>query len=225
MKSKKFVVSISLVLVLFTLLLSGCSSLDLIRSLSGGSSEPSDIRGSISGQVYSNQAVGFELTYPDGYYILSSEEIDELYKQNIEQFKDMVKDPEIMEKTIQQNIPVTLAFKYPYGYSEDYNPNLNIIVSDLETDQWEPIDYATQMVEKASQMSDSLSYSNASSTRIGNKDAAYCDMNLSVNGYTIPQKQYYFKNKTYIMIISISATEENDMNEFVQIIENIKFYQ
>lgn len=175
--------------------------------------------------TYRDDAAGFEITYPDDFYVMSQKEIQDFFSENIQYFKDYYNDPEEAEKAIEQTIPISIALKYPLGYEDGYNPNLNVIIIDMEEEfDGDAVELVRESIQYAQEMSDNISYTDVEPVVIDGKDAAIAYGTSLIEGYTIPQKQYYIFNRHYNIIITISADDNQSEEEMDQIINTIKLY-
>lgn len=183
-----------------------------------------ELNGTSSDSGYTNDYLGLSMSYPEGYTVLPKEKIQELFKNNIDAFKTQFKDPAKAEEAVQNSIPIAMAFKHELGYAEGFNASLNIIIQKVNNGLTKDIvSFTSNVVKSTESQATSLKYGEVKSIKLDGKDAAVVDLSLTQSDTTIPEKQYYIASKDYIVIISIAAMEQNEMDEMSQAIEGMKF--
>jgi hypothetical protein len=185
-----------------------------------------DITGVSSESGYVNDALGFSVSYPEGYTVLTPDQIDTLMAQAIDQIKSAFSDPDLAQRAISQSIPKAMAFKHPLTYTDSFNSNFNLIISGLPAGTSSDImTIATDAIEQAGSQAPSMQYGEPSSAQIGGKDAVMVTLKQSVNGYDLDERQYYFLRDNYLVIITIGADNEDDLSELNDMVQSIQFTQ
>lgn len=174
---------------------------------------------------YYSEDVGFGIVYPEDYIALTPDEIQELMAYSIELINMAFDDPEDMAEALSRSIPVTYASKYPVGYAEGANPNINIIVQKVSwfytLDIVAFVDRAVEEAEK--QESYPIAYGKAAQVQVGGKNAAVVDATMNIEGMEILQKQYHIPNNGYLAIITLAGETEEALSELSGIIDTIEF--
>jgi hypothetical protein len=195
-------------------------SLSACGSGSSGTTETVDL----SKFTYVNEDMGFGIIYPAEFTTFSDEEIRTSMADNIETIKAMFSDPEEAEAAIRQSIPVSQTSKHPADYEEGLNANINIIVQEIPVAIDDIVDVTSQIVQGAnSQTIGIMTFEEPTAAQVGGKDAAVTHATIDVPDLDLISVQYYVDNNGYLAIISLSADNEEDMNELEAIIDTIEF--
>lgn len=200
----------------------------VILASCGQSYEPpkssADLYGTSSGSGYSNDYLGFSITYPDGYTVLDKDKVDDLLKNTIDSIKAQFTDPEKAEEALNASIPVTMAFKHPLDYTEGANANISIIIQNVNSALTKDIvSYGKKVVEETQKQLAGVKYGDVQGIKLDGKDACAVDMTQTQNGVELLQKQYFFACKNYSVVITLTAGDSGDMDELAKTVEGIKF--
>ena len=183
-----------------------------------------DIAGVSSDSGYVNDTLGFSISYPEGYTVLTQDQINTLMAQAIGQIKSVFSDPDLAQQAISQSIPKAMAFKHPLTYTDSFNSNFNLIISELPAGTSSDImTIATAAIEQAGSQAPSMQYGEPSSAQVGGKDAVAVNLKQSVNGYTVDEWQYYFLCDKYLVIVTICADNEDELGELDSMVQSIQF--
>jgi len=175
---------------------------------------------------YYNEDAGFGVAYPEGCTVLTSEEINDLMTLNIEIIRSMFDDPEEAEEALSRSIPVSYVFKYPPDSTEEFNPNLNIIVQEASRLYTADVTgFVSAVLEEAGEQGAPTAYGEVQAVKIGGKDAAVVDATQSSSGFTILQKQYFVPNKDRITIITVTGGTAEELNEMSRIVDTVEFFR
>ncbi len=183
-----------------------------------------ELAGTNDETTYNNDYLGFSLSYPEGYTILASEEIDELMAQTIEYIKSAFTDTDQQQKAIRESTPVAMGLKNPLEYASGYNSNFYIVINEASAfDTADIVKFADKSTEAAEKQTEDIEFDKAAAININGKEAALSEGIQKVGSYEALQKRYFFASKNYCVAITFSSTNEEDMNELTQIIDTIQF--
>jgi hypothetical protein len=208
--------------ILLAVMLTACGSAEPAPTSTPTPTIPGGIDGTVEGQTYKNGAAGFELTFPEGYTLLDKAQAMELLANNSEEAKDYFQNPELVEQAAQNSQQKAAAFKYPLDYA-GFNPNINIIiVQGNGEDPNDIVDIANEIVKQGNQAAVGMTYGSVEAAQIGGRPAAAAG--LTIEGMDVLEKQYYMFNNNYMLIITLAAFNESELDELEQILDTFKFY-
>jgi PBP1b-binding outer membrane lipoprotein LpoB len=216
MKTQKILYAVAAILLILSLSACGSGS-----SGTEGAAETVDL----SKFTYVNDDMGFGIIYPEDFNTLSEDEINTAMADNIESIKAMFGDPEEAEAAIKQSVPVSQTLKYPSDYADGINANINIIVQEVPPID-DIVDVTSQIVQGAnSQTSGLMTFEEPTAAQVGGKDAAVTYAIINVPDMELITEQYYVANNGRLAIISLSASDEEELNELEAIIDTIEFFK
>lgn len=175
---------------------------------------------------YVNDELGFSMAYPEGYTVLTSDEINTLMSQTIDYIKSQFTDPALAEQTISQSVPVAMAFKHPLTYADGFNANVNIMIMNVPgASSMKIIDIASASIEQAESQTQAITYGDPSAIEISGKSAVVVDESQTAAGFSVIQKQYFFACGDNVVALTIAADNDADLAELASMAEAIQFAQ
>jgi hypothetical protein len=181
-----------------------------------------DISGTLNGNTYTNDAAGFILAYPDSYTVYSRDQINALMAASIEKIKSLYKDPDLIEKALEQNVPVSMASMHEAGYMVGFNSNVSVMVQSVSV-SGNIVDFANTLLKVVQKQSDSLKFGKAASAKLGGHEAASATITQKLNGINVYQKIYFVSSNEYLVVITLSAANNNELKSLDKIVNTIQF--
>jgi hypothetical protein len=95
--------------------------------------------------------IGMVVTYPKEWSVYDETEVKKLYINIIDYIKSLYKDPELVDKAIEDSVPRSMAMKHPYGYLKRFNSNVGIQVKSIPAyfEQMDIIEFTKLAIEEA----------------------------------------------------------------------------
>lgn len=176
-----------------------------------------ELMGSFEGNTYKNGYLGYDLTVPLGWTILNNEQIASLQAQTQD-----VTGEELKQKIKEQKISV-FFFKYPVDYAQGYNPNVNIVIKQVNgISSKKPLDIAQNMKKQLdSQLPDTAKTAGTGTTNGSGFEIPYVDIEITMYGVLIEERQYYLPRKDYISIITCAYQTPLELSELESVIKTI----
>ncbi|MEI6101723.1 MAG: hypothetical protein WCP73_07775 [Eubacteriales bacterium] len=182
-----------------------------------------DIIGTLDGNTYTNEAAGFALAYPDSYTALNRNEITKLMKAAMDKIKEIYKDPDLMERALEENIPASIALKHDLSYTDGYNSGITIMVERLSVPDDDTVEFAKISMQAAQKQTDSLKIEKIGSAKLGGHAAAVADTTLKMNGIKVYERIYFVSNNDYMFTITLAAANSTDLKELDKVANGIQF--
>lgn len=168
-------------------------------------------RGTFEGNVYTNESMGFQVTFPEGCTMYSDEEIQQVVGNGSEILEEAY-DSDIVENSISGTIYDVIAV------TADQTANIQIVMEDTEVSAGRELtakEYAQAMKTNLK-----LAYESAG-IEVGDMevtDATYGGMDfkvvsLTANGMT--QEYYAHKNGNYMLVFTMTYTDATLVQEFL----------
>jgi hypothetical protein len=184
-----------------------------------------ELNGTSNDSSYTNDYLGFNMAYPEGYTALTKEKIGELFIENKDFLKAQFKDPKVAEEAIKSYVPVAMALKHTLDYTGGFIANINLIIK--KEASWytkDIVSLAKKYIEVVNKQSAVITHSEVQGIKLDGIDVAFVDATQTQKGFDLMQRQYYFARKDYIVAITITASESGEKDELVKAVEAIKFY-
>lgn len=165
------------------------------------------------------------LKYPDGWTVLTNDQINQFYAKNIEFLKSQFTDSQAFENAVQENIPISVAMKHPMDYTIGFNATINVLVKPVPAFLTKDIvALAKEAINVAkSSVSADVTFSKPVKAKIGKRNGAMCDIKYKALGLTIDESQYYIAKDGYVAIITCAWMDKADKKVLQSIIKSIQF--
>lgn len=168
-------------------------------------------RGTFDGNVYTNESMGFQVTFPEGCTMYSDEEIQQVVGNGSEIMEEAY-DSDTVENSISGTIYDVIAV------TADQTANIQIVMEDTEVSAGRKL--TAQEYAQAVKTNLKLAYETAG-IEVGDMevtDATYGGMDfkvvsLSANGMT--QEYYAHKNGNYMLVFTMTYTDATPVQEFL----------
>lgn len=178
------------------------------------------------GVVYYNEKADITITYPEGWLVLSDDEIDELLGGVRNGILNAYKDPAEAERALQQNIPVSWAFitqeKYPNMNMNltKIDPYITVMVMDEATPYTDKCWYGDGSSEPIRNI---LTFGNWKNAKVGGVSATFRYIGQVQDIVGLIQKEYCVYRKGYKIYISLHATDPAEIDALQRAVNNTRF--
>jgi hypothetical protein len=209
------------------------AALALAAALSGCTPAKPVTTGSFDGTAYANDYFGLTFRIPDGWSIATKDQMEEVFQVGAEMLGSDDKDAESkMELAKQKTLYLTYAMKYPYGYTDGYNDNVNVMCENLNLAASLLIktgaDYIRAMEDQinGSDMASSgiaYTFGEITSCEINGTKFDTVDGTMDLSGFIIHQRMYCTLKNHYAILFAVSWMDDGSLEELQSIMDTVEF--
>lgn len=199
-----------------------------VASLAGCAPSKPVSTGAFEGNVYTNDFFGMTFAVPEDWTILSKDEMAALFGQVIDEIGSTDKDAEAKMKLAEKkSLYLAVTAKYPIDYTEDTNPNINVIAENLGLMSFvvsKSKDYMeATMTNLKPTVAEGVTFGEISTETVGGVEYSSFDMTTDDgSGYTMYQRFICTMKNKYAILFTMTWFEEDQLKELQSVIDSIE---
>jgi hypothetical protein len=181
--------------------------------------------GAFDGNAYANEYFGMTFSLPDGWSIPTDEQIKE-----IAGITDEMLGKAGADLSKEETVYLAYAMKYPYGYADGFNPNMNIVTTNLGLygfavkSNSDFLGQALEQMKKQLEGTDmSFEFSEIAEQKIGGVDFAVVDSTSTYFGMEFSQRMLCTIRRNYAVMITFSWMGDDGIDDIQTIMDSLSF--